>query len=359
MPREEETTFMVDEEGNEGSSNGGNSGGGSPVVVGLEEKLAALGKTVVFFDYDDTLLASSHLSSQGYSLDSTKAFSREMDEELRALEALVIKTLEAALRISEVYIVTNAETGWVQLSAKKFMPGLLPVLEKLTVISARSTFEKIHGNNPLKWKFCAFQDALNHAYGSMDTVARKNILSFGDSHVEREAVRAATRGYENVRMKSIKFQERPTMEQLRRQLLLIEGTFNYLCTHDGDLDLQLTVFPLEEPERERVSDASVDAASSASSPSSPVDGKTTAAGVPALAVDSVAASVASGGLVYPSDLFSFPPSSSAADADADAQEQQEEHDGEVDGGPAFHFEDDVKDAAMLPKPMEEALVLDG
>ena len=69
----------------------------------------------------------------------------------------------------------------------------------------------------------------------------KNVLSFGDSHVEREAVRACTRGMPNTRTKSVKFAERPSMEQLRRQIELVTNCFGYIHSHEGDLDLQLTV----------------------------------------------------------------------------------------------------------------------
>lgn len=69
----------------------------------------------------------------------------------------------------------------------------------------------------------------------------RNVLSFGDSHVEREAVRACTRGMPNTRTKSVKFAERPSMEQLRRQIELVTNCFGYIHSHEGDLDLQLTV----------------------------------------------------------------------------------------------------------------------
>jgi hypothetical protein len=45
----------------------------------------------------------------------------------------------------------------------------------------------------------------------------------------------------NVKTKSVKFAERPSMEQLRRQLELLINCFGYIFSHDGDLDLQLTV----------------------------------------------------------------------------------------------------------------------
>jgi hypothetical protein len=59
--------------------------------------------------------------------------------------------------------------------------------------------------------------------------------------VEREAVRAVTRGLPNTRTKSVKFAERPSMEQLRRQIELVTNCFQYIHNHEGDLDLQLTV----------------------------------------------------------------------------------------------------------------------
>jgi len=48
-------------------------------------------------------------------------------------------------------------------------------------------------------------------------------------------------GLSNSRTKSVKFAERPTLEQLRRQIELVSNCFHYIHTHDGDLDLQLTV----------------------------------------------------------------------------------------------------------------------
>jgi len=70
---------------------------------------------------------------------------------------------------------------------------------------------------------------------------QKNIVSFGDSHVEREAIRAVSRGVPGWRTKSVKFAERPTVEQLRRQVELVTNCFHYIASHSADLDLQLTV----------------------------------------------------------------------------------------------------------------------
>jgi len=209
--------------------------------------------TVIMFDWDDTLLASSYLAALGYRLDSVEIASAEVDAQLRALEQTVCNLLTLALQYGTVNIVTNAETGWVQLSAQKFMPLVVPMLSKVTVISARSTYEPQHPEQPIKWKYYAFHERLSTMFGSSSAgpytsswsssgvEVTKNVVSFGDSHVEREAIRAVTRGVAGCRTKSVKFAERPTPEQLRRQLELVSNCFHYIHNHDADLDLQLTV----------------------------------------------------------------------------------------------------------------------
>jgi len=143
------------------------------------------------------------------------------------------------MQYGEVHVITNAETGWVQLSAQKFIPSVVPLLQRVKVVSARSTYEQTFPDSPLKWKYYAMHEKLSGLF--QQTNVEKNIISFGDSHVEREAVRAVTRGATQTLTKSVKFAERPSMEQLRRQIELVTNCFAYIHNHQGDLDLQLTV----------------------------------------------------------------------------------------------------------------------
>jgi hypothetical protein len=196
-------------------------------------------ETIIIFDWDDTLLASSFLSSKGLRLDSDKSKLADLESALRDLEQSIIGLLQLAMQYGQVHIVTNAETGWVQLSAQKFLPAIVPLINKLNILSARSTYETRFPDAPLKWKYYAFQDKLAPHFA--EPKKHKNIISFGDSHVEREAVRAVVRGFPNTKCKSVKFAERPSMEQLRRQIELVTNCFSYIHHHEGDLDLQLTV----------------------------------------------------------------------------------------------------------------------
>lgn len=143
----------------------------------------------------------------------------------------MFELLSLAVASGTVFIVTNSESGWVQMSAQRFLPGVIPLLAKITVISARSAFERHFPNSPADWKVQAFR-ALN------DTFIGRTVLSFGDSYVDRDALFAAT---SMLRKVSVKFLERPSLSQLCCQIDLVRQakTWSYLCQPDSDLDLVL------------------------------------------------------------------------------------------------------------------------
>jgi len=201
---------------------------------------AAAAQTCIVLDYDDTLLASSWLAQNGLRLDGTEPVPKEAQEQLGLLAESAANLLKLAMQYGEVIIITNAETGWVELSAKKFMPSLLPLLMNVRVISARSTFESMYAE-PSQWKVAAFSQELSLAFAKSVHGTPKNIISLGDSVHERAALRKVTAGHSSVLAKSVKLVERPTIEQLKRQLDLVASCFDEVVNHKGHLDLMLTI----------------------------------------------------------------------------------------------------------------------
>jgi len=117
-------------------------------------------KTAIIFDWDDTLLASTFLFTHGYRVDSEN-LPEGLCVQLKELENSVRSVLQAARQFGEVCVITNAETGWVQLSAQKFMPGLVPLLREIKIVSARSSFEPAYPESPMRWKALAFHEHLS------------------------------------------------------------------------------------------------------------------------------------------------------------------------------------------------------
>ena len=199
--------------------------------------------TVIIFDWDDTLLPSSWLAANDLRLDSPAEVSPEHRAELEAVEEHTVALLERALTLGDVHLVTNAETGWIELSSEKFMPRVARMLPRLTLVSARSKFEPLYPNNPSQWKIEAFRETLRSAL-DLDALAGASepvhILSFGDSHHERQALHVSTAELRNAHVKSVKFVERPEMHVIRRELEILTGVLEYIISHPGDLDLMLS-----------------------------------------------------------------------------------------------------------------------
>ncbi|CAE8623884.1 unnamed protein product [Polarella glacialis] len=197
-------------------------------------------ETVLIFDWDDTVLPSSWVQSQGLRLDESSVLNAHQREQLNEVARVSAETLRIAKQLGTVVLITNAERGWIELSCQKFMPTLYPSLEGIKVLSARTTYESPDLASPLDWKVYAFQNEILRLYGA-DTLKsdtrRKNVLSLGDSVHEREALLRATEPLPNCRSKSLKFVERPDIAQICKQHSLVTSCFERIAHHDGNLDL--------------------------------------------------------------------------------------------------------------------------
>jgi len=197
-------------------------------------------ETFFIFDWDDTVLPSSWVQRQGLRLDEGSRVTPEQRELLATVAEVAAKTLRAARQHGTVILVTNAERGWIELSCRKFMPTLAPMLESIRMVSARTTYECAECRSPLDWKLRAFEAEIEKFFGAdvaMDASKRKNVLSLGDSVHEREALLRAAAVLPNCHPKSLKFVERPDLSQICKQHELINSCFEQVVHHSGHLDM--------------------------------------------------------------------------------------------------------------------------
>jgi len=197
-------------------------------------------ETMFIFDWDDTILPSSWIQRQGLRLDAASQLSDWQREQLCEASTYALETLRLAKQHGVVILVTNAERGWIELSCQKFVPQLLPIIEGVKVVSARTTYEGPCCPTPLEWKIRAFEEEIAHAIGIENVLSpsrRKNILSLGDSLHEREALHRAIGAMPGAWPKSLKYIERPDVSQICKQHALVTRWFDMIVHHDGDLDL--------------------------------------------------------------------------------------------------------------------------
>jgi len=194
--------------------------------------------TILIFDWDDTVLPSTWIQEQGLRLDDDCIPTDGQLSQLNTMAQFAMTTLQVAKRHGKVVLVTNAERGWIELSCQKFMPLLYPLLENVKILSARSTYEQQGIASPFEWKYLAFESEITEFYNLLASDHRKkNVISFGDSAHEREALIRVTERMPNCCTKSLKFVERPELDQLLKEHELISGCFRHIVNYDGNLDL--------------------------------------------------------------------------------------------------------------------------
>mmetsp|Transcript_85088 Transcript_85088/g.244211 ORF Transcript_85088/g.244211 Transcript_85088/m.244211 type:complete len:282 (-) Transcript_85088:213-1058(-) len=157
---------------------------------------------VIIFDWDDTLMCSSFLLRSPHEL-ATSTVSIAL---LNALALEVKELLHLAKRLGSVYIITNAEEGWVQKSALTYMPAVFPALEGVNIVSARTRFEFQWPNLQGVWKKRAFLELRKH----IDSTRPVDVIAIGDMPYEIAAAKALGRKLPNARVKTVKFRTEPT-----------------------------------------------------------------------------------------------------------------------------------------------------
>eukprot|EP00419_Tripos_fusus_P014973 CAMPEP_0172751272 /NCGR_PEP_ID=MMETSP1074-20121228/151244_1 /TAXON_ID=2916 /ORGANISM="Ceratium fusus, Strain PA161109" /LENGTH=295 /DNA_ID=CAMNT_0013583551 /DNA_START=26 /DNA_END=909 /DNA_ORIENTATION=- len=165
-------------------------------------------ETLIVFDWDDTLLCSSAINVAQWNLAL-----------LKQLERLVEATLQLSMGLGETIIVTNGNVSWVQDSANQFLPGLVPLLNRLHVISARALYEEAYPGDPFSWKRQAFKEVMKTRRMRVQQDNGINLVVLGDSPAEMEAAHSAAKVFAGHSLvKTVKFKEAPTAQQLLGQL---------------------------------------------------------------------------------------------------------------------------------------------
>jgi len=169
-------------------------------------------QTLIIFDWDDTLVCSSYLNQ----MDGMRA-PAAVEQQLNACERGSAQLLRLAQSLGQTLIITNAQEGWVETSAEMWCPSLLPLLQKIRVVSARSRYEDVYPMDPMKWKIETFRDVQRE----FDSTVITNLVSLGDSEYEMEAARLMAKEFQQSSIKLVKFTDRPNPQELLRQLQLM------------------------------------------------------------------------------------------------------------------------------------------
>lgn len=169
-------------------------------------------KTLIIWDWDDTLLCSSAIKQEMCTL-----------SHLELLSKIAESLLKTAMELGETIIVTNGKDSWVQDSASLYLPKLLPILARLKIVSARALHESTYPADPMRWKRETFKQLIVKERGDLDAKTGLNLVVIGDQRPEIEAARfVATLLGNDSKVKTVKLHEFPSVGELFGQLGRIE-----------------------------------------------------------------------------------------------------------------------------------------
>ena len=190
--------------------------------------------SLIIFDWDDTLLPTTFLT-QGGTYNENIILTDSDQKEFEKLEKTAFNLLSIAISKGDVYIITNAGLGWVEFSSKKYYPKIYKILPKIKIISARYEWEKKFPNDTKKWKIQTFLSLQKE----LDTKLVTNIICLGDSLYEIEAGRILANCFSEVFVKTVKFKEGPKLEELNKQLMLVNNQFSSILSAVKSLTIRV------------------------------------------------------------------------------------------------------------------------
>jgi hypothetical protein len=190
--------------------------------------------SIIIFDWDDTLLCTTFLTPNGIFYDTLKIENKDL-EKITKLESLTYNILNSSIEKGDTFIITNAAPGWVEYSAKRFYPKVFPLLNKINIISARGEYEKKHPGDSRQWKILTFLKMVK----IIDTKLVTNLICLGDSLIEMEAAHILASKISQVYIKTVKFRENPTPEELFKQLKLILDQFDHIFSAIKNLTIKV------------------------------------------------------------------------------------------------------------------------
>ena len=191
--------------------------------------------TLFIFDWDDTLFFTTHLNP---SKNNTFFYESKNEKRLmNTIEYYVVEILNKALSKGTVLIITNSSDGWVHSCAKFYYPNLMPILDKIKIISARELYQKEFPTEPMIWKVKTFND-LKKKF-SFEKCVVSNIICIGDDNGEIIAAKKLGESFSNCLVKTIKFRDKPNLTDLIKQIILINEQILRVYNYPKSLTIQV------------------------------------------------------------------------------------------------------------------------
>lgn len=193
---------------------------------------------IIFVDWDNTLLPTNLLTNDSHYF-KYGVISDDMLKQLAQLEKSVETLLDSILAQANLFIVTNAELNWVNLSAQTYFPKLYKKLGNYKIISARDLHCDKFPKNIAKWKYEVFKQIIDKI--KKDSNMKVHVVNIADGDLEYDAIKLLFKLHQNFYIKNVQIIEQSSISKLKKQLDLINTNLDTIVKHNGDLTVKLKI----------------------------------------------------------------------------------------------------------------------
>ena len=169
------------------------------------------------YDWDDTFFPTSVFCKNG----DVFKISEDQKQLLGFIDTIIVKILGNTLKHSDVVIITNAGTGWVEDLCDAYLPQTKTffINNNVEIISAASLYADRY-ENPAMWKLFAFDKHLKES-------GHLQIISVGDSTHEKHAIQEFAKQNPHTEVAIIKLIDSPKLDKFIYQLEFLGNFIGY------------------------------------------------------------------------------------------------------------------------------------
>jgi len=194
-------------------------------------------KTLIIFDWDDTLFPTFWTIQNNINLSDKKAQNQYIVF-FAKLDTLLYQMLTNLLKYGDVAIVTNAGARWIVISSS-MLPNTQKILrDKILILSARDAYHNEYPDQMHIWKKKVFKDIVTDYYKKYTL---QNIISIGDAEYEFIALTDLYDHNSVIKkrlLKTVRFKKEPSFDDLMDQLEVFNNSSDKIILNNNHMDLK-------------------------------------------------------------------------------------------------------------------------
>ena len=226
--------------------------------ISMFGELPILSKTLIIFDFDDTLFCTKYFDTFSISYQDIFSFQTSLEEinfclfkELDDLQKTIIDLFsKLQLNNYDIVIISNADLKWINNVLTHFLEDLKEYISEnnIKIFSAKNMFSNLteKNSNCSEWKIKSFNKVINDFYFQVpENSINLNVISIGDGDDEKKAVFKLNKDNfylcQNLDKKFIRMISNPSAASIEKQLQFLCENIENIIQNENNKSFKMSI----------------------------------------------------------------------------------------------------------------------